>query len=89
MENILFFLATSHVNFVCPPLFDRSIPVGSFIVAKVFINDADSHPQFDTAVLVACNYSSEDKPPEFFAKNNIFWGELTNLGIDIMSGHPE
>ena len=55
-----FLLLDSRVGeFVCPPLFDRSIPVGSVIVAKVFTKIVDSVPQYDTSVLVACNFSSK------------------------------
>lgn len=74
-------------EFVCPPLFDRSIPVGSVIVAKVFTKFVDSVPQYETAVLVACNFSSINPTSDGYAKNNIFRGELTNLDIRIKPDH--
>lgn len=76
-------LGSSLGEFVCPPLFDRSIPVGSVIVAKVFTKFVDSVPQYETAVLVACNFSSKNPSSVSCAKNNIFWAELTNLDIRI------
>lgn len=79
-----FFLTTNIGNFVCPPLFDKSIPVGSLIVAKVMTKVVDSEPQFDIDVLVACNSSLKYPPPEYLVKNNIYWGELTNLGLYIL-----
>lgn len=79
-----FLLLTSDVGvYVCPPLFDQSITVGSFIVAKVFTGIVDSTPQYDTAVLVACNFSSKNKTSISYSKNNIFWEELTNVGLMI------
>lgn len=71
-----FLLLDSRVGeFVCPPLFDRSIPVGSVIV--------DSVPQYDTSVLVACNFSSKKPTSISYSKNNIFWQELTNVDLII------
>lgn len=70
-------------EFVCPPLFDRSIPVGSVIVAKVYTKIVDSVPQYDTSVLVACNFSSKKPTSISYSKNNIFWQELTNVDLII------
>lgn len=78
-----FILDFDDSDFVCPPLFDRSIPVGSFIVAKVFTKIVDSIPQYETAVLVACNFSSKNPASVSYSKNNIFYGELTNVGVSI------
>lgn len=82
-EKYTFLLATGLGDFICPPLFDRSIPVGSLIVAKVLTKFVGPEPQFDIALLVACNCSIKEPPPEFLAKNNIYWTELTNVGINI------
>lgn len=76
-------LGSNTGEFVCPALFDRSIPIGSVIVAKVFTEIVDTFSQYAVAVLVACNFSSKNSTPVSYAKNNIFWEELTNVGIMI------
>lgn len=73
-------------KFICPPLFDASISVGSVIIVKV-ARVVGNSSNFELSVLVCCNASSSLglATNDNEKRNNLMWRELTNADLKI---HP-
>lgn len=80
-----FYSEVSQTNsFVCPPLFDVNISVGSVIIVKVLTGIVDSIPQYELSVLVCCNASSPNLAPnKSYIKNNLIWNDITSFDFRI------
>lgn len=66
----------------CPPLFDKTIPVGSVLIVKI-TRKTGGTSYIELAVLVCCNASSNIASISL-RKNNLTWRDLTNVGFSII-----
>lgn len=68
--------------FILPVLFNNEIPVGSFLLAKVLLDN-----ELKTLVFVCCNASSSFGMilPTPIAQSNLFWSEITNYGFYVIA----
>lgn len=81
----IFYSEVSLTNtFVCPPLFDVNISVGSVIIVKIMTGIVDSIPQYDLAVLMCCNDSSPNKS---YIEKNLIWEDFTSFDFRIMPNY--
>ena len=65
-----------------PVLFNNEIPVGSFLLAKLLLDN-----ELKTLVFVCCNASSSFGMtlPHPIAQYNLYWSEITNYGFHVIA----